>query len=322
MNSLSDYLIRFQNLRRDNAHGAAAPHKPILLLSVLYQFHRKEISENKIYITPELVATFRTFWNKLVSSNHECKFSLPFTYLTSDGFWHLQPRSGFENIIVLKSSLRSFSNLNAAIECAYLDNELAELMMDLYSNSIITHSLLDKYFPETKENFTTSENDQMVFIDNVEKEILFANSDDYKMEVKQLIAQRNDEEIFIRGSLFKREIPKIYQNTCCISGMRVDSVSSISMVDACHIIPFAKSYDDTISNGIALCPNLHRAFDRGLISIDDNYQVLISRLFREDNSNYSIGSFEKQQIMLPVEERFFPGLSNLKWHRENIFNRI
>lgn len=47
-------------------------------------------------------------------------------------------------------------------------------------------------------------------------------------------------------------------------------------------------YNDTITNGIALCPNLHRAFDRGLIAIDDNFKVLVSQSFREDETNYSV----------------------------------
>lgn len=33
--------------------------------------------------------------------------------------------------------------------------------------------------------------------------------------------------------------------------------------------------DDTIGNGLSLCPNLHHAFDRGLIAIDDEYRVLV-----------------------------------------------
>jgi len=73
------------------------------------------------------------------------------------------------------------------------------------------------------------------------------------------------EEVFIRSGIFKREIPKLYNNTCAISQLRIDATANISMVDACHIVPFSEAYDDTLTNGIALCPNLHRAFDRGLI---------------------------------------------------------
>lgn len=89
------------------------------------------------------------------------------------------------------------------------------------------------------------------------------------------------------------------------------------MIDACHIVPFSESYDDTISNGIALCPNLHRAFDRGLISIDENYRVMISPVFSEPElSSHSILQFEGQYIRLPDMQKFSPAQENLASHRK------
>ena len=65
-------------------------------------------------------------------------------------------------------------------------------------------------------------------------------------------------------------MPQVYNHTCCISGMRLVSNHGFSMIDACHIVPFSLSKDDRINNGLALCPNLYRAFDRGLILVDEN----------------------------------------------------
>lgn len=93
------------------------------------------------------------------------------------------------------------------------------------------------------------------------------------------------------------------------------------MIDACHIVPFGVSYDDTVNNGIALCPNLHRAFDRGLIAIDENYRVIVSTSFREDESNYSISTYEGKQIKLPKQLNYRPGEENLGWHRKEIFRK-
>jgi putative restriction endonuclease len=87
-------------------------------------------------------------------------------------------------------------------------------------------------------------------------------------------------ETFSRGEALKREILKIYNYTCTIAGMRIDSAADISMVDVCHIVPFSVRYDVSPTNGIALCPNMHRAFERGLIAINDNYRVMGSKNFR------------------------------------------
>lgn len=89
---------------------------------------------------------------------------------------------------------------------------------------------------------------------------------------------------------------------------------SIQMIDACHIVPFSESGDDTISNGISLCPNLHRAFDRGLISINDNYTVIVKH-FQEATNLYSIRQFEGRKILLPENKMFYPSIENIRSHR-------
>lgn len=313
---LSKYLSIFKKLRIDKAHGVA-PHKPVMLLSVLQSFSNKTYTSPKIYITPELVALFKTNWSLLVTTNHDCNFALPFYHLISDKFWHLQPKQGFENFLQIKTSMRSFSNLNAAVDYAMIDEDLFQLVADEKSNNILKLFLLDEYFPDTKNNFTYSVENQQKLFSSIENKILKEDAVEYRSEIRKLIQQKNEEEIFLRGSLFKREVPRIYNNTCCISGMRIDSIINISMVDACHIVPFSESYDDTISNGIALCPNLHRAFDRGLISIGDDYEVIVKSSFSEKlSSNYLISPFHGNRISLPISIEDFPSSVNLSYHRK------
>ena len=115
--------------------------------------------------------------------------------------------------------------------------------------------------------------------------------------------------------MFKRKVPQIYNYTCCISEMRIDATINISMIDACHIIPFAESYNDSVTNGIALCSNLHRAFDRGLIGIDDNYKVIVKSSWNEVMMSYSIKQFEGKPISLPLKNKEFPSGENFKSHR-------
>jgi putative restriction endonuclease len=91
------------------------------------------------------------------------------------------------------------------------------------------------------------------------------------------------------------------------------------MIDACHIVPFSESHDDTISNGISLCPNLHRAFDRGLISIDEDYKVIVSSSFSESSVDYSIKQYEGKELFLPKDYEHFPSANNLLWHKNNSF---
>ena len=316
MKSLAKYLKDFKKLHINKSHGVA-PHKPILLISILQGFQNGLIDTKKIFITPELVALFKTNWNLLVTTSHVCRISYPFYYLKSEKFWKLIPKPGFDNIEKMGSIVKSFANLNAAVDYAVIDEDLLILALDKKTNTILQKFLLETYFPATQNNFNNSTGYQQKLFDDIEERILNENPADYKKEIKNLLLDDDEEEIYLRGSLFKREIPKIYDNTCCISGMKINATINISMIDACHIIPFSESYDDTITNGIALCPNLHRAFDRGLIAIDDDYKVLINRNFVEaKNTVYTIQEFEGKQILLPNIQKYFPSIENIRQHRK------
>jgi len=317
---IEEAVYKIQKLKIDRAHGVA-PHKPILLLSLFQAIDNSLINENKIFITPELVSLFKTNWATLVTSKHDCRFSLPFYHLSSDGIWIIKPKVGYENFITLKGSMRSFNQLNAAVDYAFFSNEFYYLILSKQNRDILIQVILDTYFAESKTKYNIDNK----YFDKLENNVVNENAENYILEIKRLkasISQESfEEEIYIRGGAFKREVPKIYNNTCCISGMRIDSVYNISMIDACHIIPFSESYNDTIGNGIALCPNLHRAFDRGLIGINSEYKVIVSKGFTETNSNYSIKQFEHKPIILPNNKSYYPKIDNLLWHNNNIYRK-
>jgi putative restriction endonuclease len=99
--------------------------------------------------------------------------------------------------------------------------------------------------------------------------------------------------------------------------MRVDTIDNISIIDDCHNFPFAESYNDTITNGIALCSILYRAFDRGLFSISNDFKVLLKNNFSEPNkSSYNLKQFEGIKIILPENPCFFHSKDSLSHHRK------
>jgi len=322
---LQKYLKIFDTLALGVTKYGKAPHKIVMLLSVLHAVKNQLITQNRIYVTPELIAIFRSNWNELVLTQHVCNFALPFWHLKGSKrsvktkFWHPVAKPGYEMALETKESVSSLGELNAAIDYVTLNEDLFSLMKDATANAILTQCLLEKYFPNTHDKFNSSVKDYSTLLDDIEDKILNESREQYQGEIRKLLIEKDEEEIFLRGSLFKREIPKIYNNTCCISGMRIDSTINASMIDACHIIPFSHSYDDTVTNGIALCPNLHRAFDRGLIAIDDDYRVMVSTSFREEETSYNIANFENKRINLPLLSSYCPSVENFRWHRKNVF---
>jgi putative restriction endonuclease len=298
-----------------------APHKPILLLSVLQLIRKGEIVSNRIEITPALVLAFKSNWQALVTTLHTCNFALPFFHSKTEPFWNLSFLSKGA------ASLKSISTLNSLkdnVAFAEIDQELFLLMTDSIANTVLEQLLIEKYFPNATYNYRLETTEKQYALEfEIKQQIVEDTKEEYQTKIQalenQLTEEEFEEERFIRGGIFKKEIPRLYGYQCCISEMKIETTINAQLVDACHIIPFSQSNDDTISNGICLSPNLHRAYDRGLLTITEEYIVRISPTVQEAPSPYGITQFAGKRICLPKEVRHFPSVQNLSWHRKEKF---
>ncbi len=311
-------MSQFTNLRRDKD----APHKPILLLAVLNQFKEHAYPVNRIEVTPELLMEFKRLWSILVhDSRFKPNFALPFYHLKSSSFWRLIPRLGQSFAVTSSHSIRSMSALLEALDYVELDPELFFLLKNLHSVRVLQAALLERYFQNHDLSRIEGTIDSEIQV--VSSEILSSSGEEYRKKIESLIGKLPKEEaeelIFVRGGIFKREIPRIYHYRCAISGMQIETKTQAQLIDACHIVPFSVSKDDTITNGISLCPNLHRAFDRGLISITDDYRVKVSKALKELDSPFSIRQFDGREIFLPNKTEYRPSKESLGWHRKMRF---
>jgi len=316
------YIHCFINLRRDkkDKKQGGAPHKPVLLLAVLQLIENGYIKTNRIYLSPELVSVFNSIWHNLVHSDYSHMiFSLPFYHMKSEPFWRLKAKSGCEKWVEAKSAMKTFANLKAAVDYAEIDNELFLLAQNPVFCNELKLFLLDHYFPDTKPQYPHVI--RFADLDIIAKQVIDESEVSYQnrmVELEQSLDENHyQQEVFVRNSIFKREVFRHYRNSCCISELRIDATENITILDACHIVPYAESHNDTIQNGIALCPNLHRAFDRGLIGISDDYRVIVNSIFSEPHpSPYSIIQFSGKPILLPSNPKHYPGLENLRHHRQ------
>ena len=317
MKEIEQYLHVFKNLRRARNNGGA-PHKPVLLLGVLEGVARGEIVENRIFITPELILCFKEYWSKLVFTQHHMNLSLPFFHMRTEGFWRLQCWPGKVLPMTKSNSIKSFKALVETVMYAEIDEELFTCMSDPVSNQILKDELLRLYFPGVSNLII--HNDELQQRTDA---LLQLDRTRYKEQLEKIVRGQSDEaiqeEYFVRGALFKKEVPKQYDYTCAISRMRIVSFENIQMVDACHIVPFSVSQDDTIKNGICLSPTLHRAFDRGLITITEDYKVKVSPVVREASSAASLGQFNGITILAPPHPAYMPSKDNLVWHGREVY---
>jgi putative restriction endonuclease len=75
----------------------------------------------------------------------------------------------------------------------------------------------------------------------------------------------------LRDTSFRSRILTAYSNKCAFSGIQ------LKLVEAAHIIPVSSEYStDATSNGIALSVLYHRAYDKGLVTVNENYQIIVN----------------------------------------------
>jgi putative restriction endonuclease len=316
------YSNQFKKLRCAHVKGMGkAPHKPILLLSILQLISRGIITTNRIFITAELLLAFKQNWNQLVHTDHKRNFFLPFFHLRSEPFWYLVGKPGKELATTSSKSIKSFKSLKESIAYAEIDRELFFLLQEIPNQLWFEQLILENYFPATKYLYSRLEKNYEE--ESIENQILNEPKEIYQNYIQSLRETLEEdefeEELFVRGGLFKKTIPRIYNHTCCITGMKIQSSHNLQMIDACHIYPFSLSGDDTVTNGIALSPTLHRAFDRGLITINSSFLVRVSPSIQEDESKFNLSQFEGQQIILPKKEKYFPSQESLSWHNKEVF---
>lgn len=311
---LDKYITYLKKLKRANS---SAPHKPILLLSIFQAIQSGLIDNPFFKAEPELVALYNANFLKHVKTKHNTNFTMPFTKMNSEPFWRVVFKKGFEYIDTKIVDIKSFVALNNMILGVELDADFFKVLTDKDINEQLCSFIIYYYFPESeyKGYDYGFGNDFDRTIDNM----LSEPSAEYFIDNKGLIESNNEDALAIRGAAFKRMIQKVYDYECSITGWRLQINANISMIDSCHIKPFSVSYDDTIGNGIALCPNLHRAFDRGLITISEQYTVLVSKNINENYGLYSLRNLEGKAIKKPLEKQYWPNISNLEYHRDIIF---
>lgn len=321
MKGLNEYIYDFSKLRRAPNLGGA-PHKPILLLSIIDAIEKKIITSERIYITAELLALFKSNWNIWVRTPHSMNFTLPFYHLSNEPFWRLVVKEGQDVPLTSKKSIKSFQALLQTVCYATLDKDLFFYLNQSIEREVLRGTIIKKYFPDVCPGSIGDTS----YLDIIAGQILKDSAIQYKKTIKHLQEENNEEnfeeEIYLRSNVFKQKIPQIYDYTCSVTGLKIQSGFGHSLIDACHIIPFHLEYDDTIGNGIALCPNLHRAFDNGLMTITPDYSIIVSKKFMENEASvYSIRQFDSKKIILPVNRLFHPRKEALQWHSENVFER-
>jgi putative restriction endonuclease len=131
-----------------------------------------------------------------------------------------------------------------------------------------------------------------------------------RQEVLRLVTEK------VREARFRKSIPRIYQGRCAFCGL------GAGLIEAAHILGVGEGGLDEVTNGMALCPTHHSAFDKGLLLVSATGDVVVNRgrLFERGASQAEIASLRRTlagKVRVPVSTRFRPDpdLLGAHWKR-------
>lgn len=151
---LKHYLDRFQRLRTASGSNYPAvtrhlaPHKPLLLLTVLDLAAGGRLKTNFIPLSSEVVELFNVNWQKVMPVSREARFFLPFFHLKSDGFWHLVPQPERKDQLQAIQQIAGIAQLRKNVAGAHLDEELYQLISVTTYRDRLRNAITERYFSE------------------------------------------------------------------------------------------------------------------------------------------------------------------------------
>jgi predicted restriction endonuclease len=170
------------------------------------------------------------------------------------------------------------------------------------------------------------------FIEESEKEMQRITESDKFLSSKIIPQEDEPETTDFRGtnkavqtkvrvgqSFFRTAVLSAYNNKCCISGLTIPQ-----LLVASHIIPWRVDESNRLNpkNGLLLSMLHDKAFDLGLITVNEDMTIRVSKKEPTSNDSFyetSIRAFEGKEITLP--EKFLPHSEFLAYHREYIFDK-
>lgn len=127
--------------------------------------------------------------------------------------------------------------------------------------------------------------------------------------ITQLLVNRK-----VREAAFRNHVLDAYDSRCAVTGLRMVNGGGKAEAQAAHIWSVADGGPDIVQNGIALSATAHWLFDRYLISLDDEYRLLVSHN-KVPSALIRLFPAPGERVQLPTDPRLHPHRNYLSRHR-------
>lgn len=284
-------LDNFRRLQTWSQGGKRAPHKPLL---VLYALGRLLAGRDRLIAFSDLESDLKELLQAFGPPRKAYHPEYPFWRLANDGVWQLlnaelaEPRQS--NTDAKKSEL-----IRLGVEGGLHPEIFQSLKSDTHLCLEIARELLDAHFPASLHDDIL----QAVGID---------------VEVGSAQQQRK------RDARFRERILRAYGFRCAVCGLDVRLGAILVGLEAAHIKWHQAGGPDVENNGLALCCLHHKLFDRGVFTVTNQRQVVVSEqaVGTGGFDNWVLG-FHGHQLALPVRNEFEPSCEYTEWHTREVF---
>jgi putative restriction endonuclease len=116
----------------------------------------------------------------------------------------------------------------------------------------------------------------------------------------------------VRSARFPGEVLSAYRDRCAFCGL------GAKLVQAAHIKPVRDHGPDHVTNGLALCPTHHAAFDRFLVVVADDFTLAVNRRWAtllEDRDVRKLRGSLLKRLAVPKDPQLRPDLRFVRFHR-------
>lgn len=297
----SDYWLgKLANLNvSKSARLGIAPHKPLMIFSVMDLIEMGELQNSHVSYNVQLVTRFRDYWDHVVERRKNSPdIQMPFHALggEQDAVWVRFDENGNPS----KSKLTT--------RCCRLDAGLYRCLLDPKFRQDARRIMIAAYFPP-EEQVGLYERFRLPLPDTSEIKQFAKDQAAFK-------ASQNKG----RSIRFRAEIGAGYKYTCALTGYSLHTPDGY-MIQAAHIHEHAKSGNDDPRNGLALSPDAHWMFDKGLwtaVPEKDMFviKVALDRFKETSPSENLLASYDGKPLFFHKNATLRPSPEHLKWHRK------
>jgi predicted restriction endonuclease len=215
-----------------------------------------------------------------------------------------------EPVIVLEQILTKTSKKGAQYRLMGLG------LIDTYDSFSDTFSIQHVDFA-TLEQVSNGIDDE-IFIASALREFTLEEFNPFVAEDKAIYKITSQK----RDHAFKNVVLDQYDFQCAATGVKYHS-DNLTEAQAAHIIPKSEKGSDDPRNGISLCRTAHWAFDVGMFTISDQFEIIVHTNTKSTSVNkFPIMGMNGMQINLPEDENYYPHPEALAWHKKEVFEKF